>query len=479
MKKIFTLIAAALMAVGANAMEDIDLNKINGFEFGKSLTLGEWDWKGATISTGELVVDNDAKTADDSGVTYFDASAYDYIVIYYSACQGNVLLLSQYNCLGTVGQWGAEFNQESASVNATTEATYAALKLNPDLKNKINQVVLQGGAGGGSITVDAAWFMTEAEWEEVKPAPAQTKDLFGSFSATTTNGDGSKTFTETSKSYGWFGAWLGGFDASEFDYFILEIAPTSEVGVQVLIQHPTGADIVGVAQAGETILKVALDPERKNAINQIGLQNIAPGSFTLTAAYFATQDYVDNMAKPTTSELAISGFNVWKEEGTETPRADFDPATGKITMGGGEQGGGGSWWFGSKDCSDFDNFVLELENTPAGGKVVVQYKDGSTDECEFGVGATAVVIPLDADKKSEIQQVWVQGNDGNSFTMTKAYFAAESATPEANIGTIENGISNIQVAKTQNGAIFNLAGQQVSKAVKGVYIQNGKKFVVK
>ena len=40
------------------------------------------------------------------------------------------------------------------------------------------------------------------------------------------------------------------------------------------------------------------------------------------------------------------------------------------------------------------------------------------------------------------------------------------------------GIQNVKISKA-NGAIYNLAGQQVEKATKGIYIQNGKKFIVK
>ena len=39
---------------------------------------------------------------------------------------------------------------------------------------------------------------------------------------------------------------------------------------------------------------------------------------------------------------------------------------------------------------------------------------------------------------------------------------------------IEHGTLNIE-----NGAVFNLQGQKVTKAQKGVYIQNGKKVVLK
>ena len=44
---------------------------------------------------------------------------------------------------------------------------------------------------------------------------------------------------------------------------------------------------------------------------------------------------------------------------------------------------------------------------------------------------------------------------------------------------VEDGISMMAEKSISNGAIYNLAGQQVSKAQKGVYIIGGKKFVVK
>ena len=38
---------------------------------------------------------------------------------------------------------------------------------------------------------------------------------------------------------------------------------------------------------------------------------------------------------------------------------------------------------------------------------------------------------------------------------------------------------NAEAAPAQNGAIYNIAGQRVSKAQKGIFIQNGKKVAVK
>jgi hypothetical protein len=37
----------------------------------------------------------------------------------------------------------------------------------------------------------------------------------------------------------------------------------------------------------------------------------------------------------------------------------------------------------------------------------------------------------------------------------------------------------VKVANAESGAIYNLAGQRTNAAYKGVYIQNGKKVIIK
>ena len=41
------------------------------------------------------------------------------------------------------------------------------------------------------------------------------------------------------------------------------------------------------------------------------------------------------------------------------------------------------------------------------------------------------------------------------------------------------GIKDVKAAKAQDGARYNLAGQKVDAAYKGIVIQNGKKFIQK
>ena len=47
-------------------------------------------------------------------------------------------------------------------------------------------------------------------------------------------------------------------------------------------------------------------------------------------------------------------------------------------------------------------------------------------------------------------------------------------------GQEASGIEGLEViATSNNGKIYNLNGQEVKSASKGLYIQNGKKYVVK
>lgn len=475
MKKIFTLFVMALMAISASAKEPIDFTTIEGFAYGTPFSLGAWDWKGVVLGEGEPVVDEANKTADDSNVKYYDASAYDYVVVKYSASTIDVSLIAQYKCLGTSGQWGAEFAQGQSTIDASSEPSYAALALDPAQKNTFYQIAIQPGTAG-SITIDEVYFATAAEWEAVKPKPAQTKDMMPTvkgLSGVTVNADGTVTCTGAS-AWAWMGMWLGSFDASVFDYIVLELAQPSDITVQLVVQHNTGDDISGQIPAGDTVLKLKLS-ENKNAIKQMAFQPATPGSFTVKAFYFATKEYVDNMAKPTTKNLPLSSLESgWNSE--------YDAQTHTITITAAEDDGGGrGWWLSSADYSDFDNVVVEFEPavTAEWGKLVVEYATDGVEatEVEFYPGATCVVAALDAANKNAVKQIYIMGNGGVTYTLKDAYVAVAAATPAANVGT--SGIAGVKAQNQNNAVRYNLAGQKVSASYKGVVIQNGKKMVVK
>lgn len=66
-------------------------------------------------------------------------------------------------------------------------------------------------------------------------------------------------------------------------------------------------------------------------------------------------------------------------------------------------------------------------------------------------------------------------SDGSTVTVT---FNEETKEVKITVNSA-TGISTAKIVNMNNAQIFNLAGQRVEKVTKGIYIQNGKKFVVK
>ena len=71
---------------------------------------------------------------------------------------------------------------------------------------------------------------------------------------------------------------------------------------------------------------------------------------------------------------------------------------------------------------------------------------------------------------------------GTTLKANRAYLPASAVSSEVkglklNLGDAD-AIQGVE-AEQEQGAIYNLAGQRVSKAVKGIYIINGRKVVVK
>lgn len=69
---------------------------------------------------------------------------------------------------------------------------------------------------------------------------------------------------------------------------------------------------------------------------------------------------------------------------------------------------------------------------------------------------------------------------GTTLAAGKAYIELAGDAAVKVLGFDEaTGISTVEVANAENGAIYNLAGQRMNKAQKGVFIVNGKKVVLK
>ena len=441
MKKFFTLIAMALIAISANAKEVLTLPEDMGP--GKTTVFGSWQWRDVTLLfTGAEIADD----ATDEGVVYYDASAYDYLVIKYKECSANTNFGIQYNSKGTVGQWGAEL-YGSQTVLAANTSGVVGVELDADHKNKVYKVYLQP-QGEGSLIVEEVYLGSKAEYEaDAKATPIEkwvpaTKELP---IANATGGWGSKDFDATtgkcslSGDGGAGGWWLTG-DFSDYDYLVFEIEDLVKGGWGKFVVFGNDVDFAFEGSFVQVVDITGMERTNSNGSNLV-LQGGGGTSWTWKKAYFATKTYVEENGIKTeaiygdTQEIPLSGLNPWAGEGDEK-KATFDASTGVLTITGDPDGGAG-WWKGSADFSHFDNFVIQFDPaTTAGGTVAVQYVD--TEEAssiEFYPGATCVVVPLNAEKKATVQQLWIKGAKDASFTLTAAFVAVASATPAAALGT--------------------------------------------
>lgn len=99
-------------------------------------------------------------------------------------------------------------------------------------------------------------------------------------------------------------------------------------------------------------------------------------------------------------------------------------------------------------------------------------------ECTYVVGAGGSKISVCGAVLTSSNTVSVvlpeTTNETTGETTAAVTMVAEGSTP----GASATGISAVSAEKAAvNAPIYNLAGQRVSKATKGLYIQNGKKYV--
>ena len=439
MKKFFTLIAIALMAISANAKEVLTLPEDMGP--GKTTAFTNWQWRDVTLLfTGAEI----AEDASDAGVVYYDAYAYDYLVIKYKECSIKTNFGIQYNSKGTVGQWGAELYGSQTELSANTSGV-VGVELDADHKNKAYKVYLQT-QGEGSLIVEEVYLGSKAEYEaDATASPIEkwvpaTKELS---IANATGGWGTKDFDAStgkcslSGDGGAGGWWLTG-DYSDYDYLVFEIEGLVKGGWGKFVVFGNDVDFAFEGSFVQVVDITEMDRTNASGSNLV-LQGGGGTSWTWKKAYFATKAYVDENGIKTeaiygdTQALSLvalsSGWN-----------AEYSADTKTITITGDEEGAGGGkgWWLESVDYSHYDNVVIEFDPaTTTSGTVNVEYavEGASVTTVEFYPGATCVVVALDATNKNTVKNIDIRGAKDATYTLKAAYLAVTSATPEAALGT--------------------------------------------
>ena len=302
------------------------------------------------------------------------------------------------------------------------------------------------------------------------------------------------------------GAWGGrGWNLSAetpFDYaaegyqYVVIKASASDIATKVIVQYTdgttddTGAYVqVGADEtafdAGTKLMAARFSVENQKLI-QIYIQNSAwsaelkgnpGGTVVLEDAFLCTEEeYQEVLAGnvETEKEISLEGWG-W---GWSSEQSYADGVlTATVTANGGAVSIG---WTEGVDWSAFDYLVAVIDSYESDmtedAYIAIQANAvGNVPVCTGGVSGTfaepqTVVCPLDKEKATNVSQLWIQSQVG-VFKVRRVYLTTEAPAVDA--------INAIKTEKTNNSAMYNLAGQQVGKNYKGIVIQNGKKFVNK
>ena len=256
MKKLFTIVAAALCALTVSAKETIP-----GFTPG-TLTFTNWSWNTiSSLGQGE-VINNGNGTADDSGVTYFDASDHDYVVFEYSAATcAKMKAIVQYNCKGTAGEWGPEFNEGSQEFALNGNGGIMAIKLDADYSDKVYSVAMQDPGTPGTVDVTDVYFATEEEYLAAKAEADKVEKVM-------VLDEVGGTHTLAAGDWGWDSKWLGTTDVSAFNTAVIEVE--SVIGHGKINFLAFDIDL----PASETAYTVTADISSVASIEQYAYQNV-------------------------------------------------------------------------------------------------------------------------------------------------------------------------------------------------------------
>lgn len=168
---------------------------------------------------------------------------------------------------------------------------------------------------------------------------------------------------------------------------------------------------------------------------------------------------------------------------------------------------GCGWWFSNEgvDYSAYDRVEASFSSEQS-GRLVVDYADGTQSYTDYPANSTSVTINLDRTKKNIVKAIYFcSGESSSTITLSsvtlygtvaefrkttsgtiaanKAYLKIASGSP-ARLGIVfgeaeTTGVTAVKAPIVADDRIYTLSGQEVKTATRGIYIKNGRKFVVK
>ena len=469
MKKILLSVIALFAAVSMNAKQDVDISAIGALNTPIKFA-GTWEWKGQVISTGDIVRDDAAGTCDDSGVTYFDGSEYDYLFFKYTSTSDKLKCIIQYNTTGVIGEWGPNFNESTKELKASENVGFIELS---EFKNTISQVAFQDMGEALELTITEIWFGTK---DEVKAAL----------------GGGSSEGGEQGGEQG------GEKPAATGDFSVISINVENAMGLDK--ENGTSVEAGTVLfDEEEGTLKIG-DTDTYKPADITALVNNEPLKGGLQGGT-NPKDADGGFCWQTLKEPAAGAFFVFeaKKDGYLylVHKASSNKAYTVF-----EEGTAIGYKFAAQGDATTDlgavyQFELKGEGEYNEVKEPVLFAEQEflkgTDKYDAHVNAEGAWDPIKVNGLGVIvfpvvkDCIYKFNANGSKMSLAGVVFSAADDLTIATEDGVEiykgGGETAIQGAKVVtvagNSAIYNLAGQKVNASYKGIVIKDGKKYIQK
>ncbi len=410
----------------------------------------------------------------------------------------------------------------TANIPASTEEQTIVLPLDENKERfykfelKLNTTLEDaGGASSYSIVLNGAYLTTS----DVQLSSLISSDMNALYpdkiegTATGLTTYSNKTITMgtfSDDSWGSAAWWLAGWDSeksvsvpvdySAYDKVVIRFASATTSNGGAGIGYGSGYDTYENFEAGAKEVVLTLDSERKNSVTKVYISGPQNATYSLADAYVTTYTY-NSLSEDITPELKTvsnayvdltrtftSGWNSvclpFATTATELgcKAYEFTSATStSVTFTEIESLTAGTpylLYFESAPSSN--NYIFTNENIS-----VTTPSSVTKDEVTF---TGTFVNATDGDGKFGVLSSGdiMVGGSGSNFKGYRAYFTGLSSTSsESRLLIITNditAINNVEEAhKSQNDdVIYTLSGVKVyGQPTKGIYIKNGKKFVIK
>lgn len=486
MKKLFTLIAAALMTIGASAKTPL------------TATWNSWG-DGCTVDGNTITF-----TAAWKGAGYWvsaDASTSDKLVIVLAEeAVGKTKIFFQ--CQPETGtdlvSSGDYFITAGSKILGIDLQSDAA----KDRLSAFQQICAQSTEANCKIVVKEIYLGTNEEYEnDLAGNKQQTSPLsldnLGSGWGESTYDASTKTVTigEDWSGKGW---WLGTVDYSDFDQLVIKFDPATATNGNIVIEYNAGESTKYEFAAGTTTAIIDLDATGKASVKQIYIQGPAASKYVLSAAYVATKEYV--------AENETTGGET---PATSTTLIDYPTKQDGITL-------GGTCAIATVKIHNADEIpgikfansyttegavnANKVELTVDGGfkKGDVITIAGAFNNSDNTKKAAVDLFTMDGTKANVLftTDQFINGKDKEANPVEQSYTLAADADKlyigrNGNTATFVTLLKVVRTSSTgiqqtiapakviENNVIYNLAGQRVNESYKGIVIKNGKKYIQK